>query len=242
MRQPLVAKVAQSGIDGNGLVWPAALLRESAHLFEGRPIYPKHEGRLGGGRHPSSIDRWGYLKAVQFMSTGSDEGYLAALVVPYDGRIEMLLREGVTAGRPWGLSAHVSRASVYTPKVPPKECPHARVLTAVKEVTSVDLVERPAMPGCRVLVEADGRPLRPDDQRVAQLLDGRAEAPDRLAMLETRLDRIVEAGNRKAAPRRRVVPLMETAIANFSDQAANAIVAAFTRRYGPGPWRVRSVG
>jgi hypothetical protein len=153
----LVAKIAQAGLDENGLIWPGRVLRESAHRFEGRPVYPLHEARLGGGRHPSSIDRWGYLKSVQYLGT-DDDGYLAGLVVPHDGRIEMLLREAAGTGRSWGLSAHVGRSQVWRPKEPPEGCPHARVLLAFDEVTSVDLVERPAMPGCRILTESYGAP------------------------------------------------------------------------------------
>jgi hypothetical protein len=102
------------------------------------------------------------------------------------------------------------------------------------------------MPTCRILTEAYGAPIRPDDDRVPYLLlEGRPEAPaksrDPLAVLEEKLTRLIEAGNRKASPRRRAVPLMEAAVTRFSEEAASAIVAAFARRFGPGPWRVRSV-
>jgi hypothetical protein len=235
----MVAKIAQAGVvDGNGLIWPGAVLREAARRFEGRSVYPRHEARLGGGRIGS--EPWGFLRAVQFVG-GDDDGYLAALVVPHDGRIERLLRETTVAGRPWGLSAHIDRAVTLAPKILPAGAPpNTRVLIRIDEVASVDLVEHPAIPGAGILTEASGVPILPNDGRVAPmlLLAGREAAPpksrDPLAVLDERLDGLAARHERRVA--------LREAVDTWGTNTADAFVAAFTARYGRGPWRIRSMG
>jgi len=235
-QQPMVVRIAQGGaLDENGHLWPGRVLRKAAPLFEGKPVYPSHpSNRIG-------IDHWGYLRDVQYLGT-DETGYLCGLIQPHDGRIARHLREAAAAGKPLGVSMHVGDATLYRPK----GRDDVRVVIDIKSIRSVDLVERPAIPGSRVLTEADGFPIRPDDDRVPlMLLEGRQEAPvsrrDPLAVLEEKLTRLVEAGNRKAGARPRLERIVESAVSTWSDQVADGVVEAFKQRYGPGPWRIRSV-
>jgi len=182
--QPYEARIATTGLDGNGLWWWPKALREAAPKFNAAQVFLRHQPRWG----PATSTVIAHVGNVRYV--GDDRaGYLAGLIYPTDQRLGLFLAEAASQGIDLGLSLAARTWKVRLPGG------HHHAVGEIVTVNAVDLVAEPAMPGCCLLTESDGHRIPPSDWRaVALLAPERAEQArlthhiERLETLRARLE------------------------------------------------------
>lgn len=137
-----LVRVIRSGASKNGVIYPAAVLREAAPLFNGARVFVKSDDEhiKGGGKDVRQLV--GRLVEAAYVSTGKDAGEIhAVLDVLESSSVSAQLREAVARGMAdmFGLSIDAHGTSKTNGKF--------REATKLQKVASVDLIIEPGAGG-----------------------------------------------------------------------------------------------
>lgn len=135
-----LVRVIRAGLSGNGVNYPAAVLREAAPLFNGVRVFAKGDAEHIEGKGKDFRQLVGRLVEARYVDTDGGE-IQAVLEVLQSADVAAKLREAVERGMTdlFGLSIDAEGASKRRGKF--------REATAISKVASVDLIIEPGAGG-----------------------------------------------------------------------------------------------
>lgn len=196
-------RVMRSGLSSNGNLYPDAVLREAAPLFEGARVFEKTDEQHVKGQGKAFSQLIGGLSGVTFVEGATpDTGEIQALLtlIEPNGDVAIKLREAKTRGLAnlFGFSIDADG----TAKTKLREGRKVRVATSITRVQSVDLIVDPAAGGELIRMVESINPQEDRDMSLRQkMLDTiKAKAPGAYAKLnpDTASDDELEVAYREA--------------------------------------------
>lgn len=196
-------RVMRAGLSANGNVYPDAVLREAAPLFEGARVFNKSDIQHVKGEGKAFDQLIGGLSAVQFVEGAKpDTGEIRAVLTLIEpaGEVATKLREASSRGLAnlFGFSIDADGSA----KTQMREGRKVRVATAITKVQSVDLIVEPAAGGELIrMVESVTSPTEEGDMLRDKLLQTiQSKAPAVYAKLDpaTATDEQIEVAYREA--------------------------------------------
>lgn len=161
-----LVRVIKSGLSGNGVVYPAAVLREAAPLFNGVRVFAKSDDEHLASKGKDFRQLVGRLTSAKFVEAKDGGGEIQAVLdVLESSDVSAKLREAVSRGMTdlFGLSIDASG--------PAKKS--GRFLEAVKfrKINSVDLIIEPGAGGQLIrFTEAKATPNEETDMLREQMM------------------------------------------------------------------------
>lgn len=195
-------RVMRAGLSANGNVYPDAVLREAAPLFEGARVFEKSDAQHVKGEGKAFSQLIGGLSAVQFVEGSKAEtGEIRAVLTLIEpaGDVAIKLREASLRGLSglFGFSIDADG----TAKTQLREGRKVRVATSITKVQSVDLIVEPAAGGELIrMVESVSTHQEGDMLREKLLQTIQSKAPAVYAKLDpaTATDEQIEVAYREA--------------------------------------------
>lgn len=198
-------RVMRSGLSANGNLYPDAVLREAAPLFEGARVFEKSDAQHVKGEGKAFSQLIGGLSAVQFIEGGKpDSGEIRAVLTLIEpaGEVATKLREAAARGLSglFGFSIDADGNA----KTQMREGRKVRVATSITKVQSVDLIVEPAAGGelIRMVESVDPKTTHQEGDmlrhKLLQTIQSKAPAVYAKLNPETATDEQIEVAYREA--------------------------------------------
>lgn len=141
-------RVMRAGLSGNGNLYPDAVLREAAPLFEGARVFEKSDAQHVKGEGKAFSQLIGGLSDVRFVEGAApDTGEIHALftLIEPAGAVAVKLREAKARGLAGLFGFSIDAGGIVKTQL--REGRKVRVATSITRVNSVDLIVEPAAGG-----------------------------------------------------------------------------------------------
>ncbi len=172
-------RVMRAGLSANGNIYPDAVLREAAALFDGARVFEKSDEQHVKGQGKAFSQLIGGLSAARFVEGKTpDGGELRAVLTLIEpaGDVAVKLREAAARGLSGLFGFSIDADGVA--KTQMREGRKIRVATRISKVNSVDLIVEPSAGGELIrmvesVTQQEGDMLR---EKMLQEIQGKAPA------------------------------------------------------------------